>query len=86
MAARHPSPQGSDIVSVLVQVSSMETSRSGLVSMRGRPRRLCFRERIAALIMLPGRRRDELRWIASSTVATQQACAATYRRCERAHR
>src|SRR4051812_5882270 len=36
------------------------------------------------LIMLPGQRRDELRWIASSMVAIRRAFAAAYRRCEQA--
>jgi hypothetical protein len=41
---------------------------------------------VGASIMQPGQRRDESRWIASSTAAIQQAFAAAYRRFERAHR
>ena len=70
----------------LKQFRRIATRYDKTVSMRGRPQRLCFRQRTAALIMLPGQRRDELRWIASSTVAIRRAFAAAYRRCERAHR
>jgi ketosteroid isomerase-like protein len=40
----------------------------------------------AASIMLPGQRRDEARWIASSMVTIRRAFAAADWRCEPAHR